>query len=126
MSENGRQNPGKINSTGKNRERFKIWGTHTVGSVDGSGKRSTKWIKGKSQTPQEYAKSKNKKLNPDWVEQLMGLPVGWTQLSGAKAGENRIDRLRLLGNGVVPQTVEKAFRVLYEKLQKPKDEQTTF
>ena len=23
----------------------------------------------------------NGKLNPNWVEQLMGLPVGWTQLS---------------------------------------------
>ena len=22
----------------------------------------------------------SKKLNPNWVEQLMGLPVGWTQL----------------------------------------------
>ncbi len=65
-------------------------------------------------------------LNPDWVEQMMGLPVGWTQLSDAKPGENRIDRLRLLGSGVVPQTAEKAFRVLFEKLQKPRDIQKTF
>ncbi len=52
------------------------------------------------------------KLNPDWVEQLMGLPGGTTQLP---PGENRIDRLRMLGNGVVPQTAEKAFRTLMEK-----------
>lgn len=52
------------------------------------------------------------KLNPDWVETLMGLPVGWTQLSGAEPGENRIERLRLLGNGVVPQTAARAFEVL--------------
>jgi hypothetical protein len=31
--------------------------------------------------------------------------------------DNRTDELRLLGNGVVPATSEKAFRVLLEKLQ---------
>jgi len=61
--------------------------------------------------------TESKKLNPDWVEQLMGLPVGWTQLSGVTdPNENRIDRLRLLGNGVVNQTAEKAFRTLLEGL----------
>jgi len=30
---------------------------------------------------------------------------------------NRIDRLRLIGNGVVPQTAEKAFRTLYGRIQ---------
>ena len=46
------------------------------------------------------------KLNPDWVETLMGLPVGWTGTG------NRVDRLRLLGNGVAPQTAEIAWKVL--------------
>jgi site-specific DNA-cytosine methylase len=46
------------------------------------------------------------KLNPAWVEQLMGLQVGWTDTS------SRVDRLRLLGNGVVSQQAEKAFRNL--------------
>lgn len=43
-----------------------------------------------------------------------------------EAGENRVDRLRLLGNGVVPQTAEKAFLVLWEKLKKPQDIQQNF
>lgn len=33
--------------------------------------------------------------------------------------EDRTDRLRLLGNGVVPQTAEKAFRILYGKITDP-------
>ena len=58
---------------------------------------------------------KNKwNLNPDWVEQLMGLPVGWTNFEGAK----RIDRLRMLGNGVVPQTATRAFATLFKRIIK--------
>ena len=36
----------------------------------------------------------------------MGLPVGWTGTG------SRIDRLRLIGNGVVNQTAAKAWTVL--------------
>ena len=59
------------------------------------------------------------KLNPDWVESLQGVPKGWTQLSNALPGENRIDRLRLLGNGVVPATAEKAFITLLSRIKNP-------
>jgi len=45
----------------------------------------------------------------------MGLPVGWTQLDGGGLEDNRIDRLRLLGNGVVPATAEKAFKTLMRR-----------
>lgn len=41
-------------------------------------------------------------LNPDWVDTLMGYPVGWTRSHCA----TRNDRLRALGNSVVPQIVE--------------------
>ena len=81
-------------------------------------------------------------LNPDWVEGLMGIPHGWTDLEvhdtdlGWKQKEdwysdkweegiprvidgceNRIDRIRLLGNGVVPSTACKAWQVLSRRLE---------
>ncbi len=49
-------------------------------------------------------------LNPRWVEKLMGLEIGWV------ASGNKIDELRLLGNGVVPQTAERAFLMLASKM----------
>lgn len=49
-------------------------------------------------------------LNPDWVEQLMGVPVGTTLPS--IQSDIREDRLRLCGNGVVPQQAEFALRYL--------------
>ena len=36
------------------------------------------------------------RLNPDWVEWLMGFPHGWTE------GGSRMQRLQSLGNAVVP------------------------
>ena len=69
---------------------------------------------------------KQAKLNPNWVEQLMGLPVGWTQLptewtddgiaSRVDPIANRLDRLRMIGNGVCPQTAAKAFATLHAEL----------
>lgn len=38
------------------------------------------------------------RLNPDFPEWMMGLPAGWTDTPGV----SRNDRLRMLGNGVVP------------------------
>jgi hypothetical protein len=56
----------------------------------------------------DQAKVPTKRLNPRWVETLMGVPPGWV-----KCGEgNRTDELRLLGNGVVPATACRAWSVL--------------
>ncbi len=74
---------------------------------------------GEPQYEWEEPRTLDGKLNPDWVESLQGVPKGWTQLSNALPGENRIDRLRLLGNGVVPATAEKAFITLLNRIKNP-------
>tara|TARA_R100001015_G_C4634392_1_gene200829 strand:+ start:5741 stop:6604 length:864 start_codon:yes stop_codon:yes gene_type:complete len=77
-------------------------------------------------------------LSPDWVEKMMGVPPGWTALDGTsnqwdgieswadgswdsgprvvEQCENRVDRIRLLGNGVVPATAAKAWIILEQQL----------
>jgi hypothetical protein len=72
-------------------------------------------------------------LNPDWVEWLMGWPVAWTRLENTYTNwmnwevdpadidlvpriatdiPNRIDRLRAIGNGQVPQAMVLAWNEL--------------
>tara|TARA_Y100000593_G_scaffold82498_1_gene155040 strand:- start:177 stop:443 length:267 start_codon:yes stop_codon:yes gene_type:complete len=81
------------------------------------------------------------KLNPDWVEPLMGLPVGYTnpevdveakllcsslwadssweegipRLTEVK--KNRVSRVKALGNSVVPQCAFGAFSVLRSRYE---------
>lgn len=54
--------------------------------------------------------TQNAKLNPRWVETLMGVPQRWTMPDPEQS--NRTDELRMLGNGCVPDTVAKAFVTL--------------
>jgi site-specific DNA-cytosine methylase len=80
------------------------------------------------------------KLNPDWVEPLMGLPSGFTDLSKEVSPEilpvsswrdgswedgisrltekktDRVSRIQSLGNSVVPQCVSAAFSILRGRL----------
>ncbi len=76
-------------------------------------------------------------LNPDWVEWLMGWPIGWTKtepieldwrnwvVDPADTGEvprvsqsinNRVHRLKAIGNGQVPLVAALAFTILLERL----------
>ena len=84
------------------------------------------------------ATTDSKALNPDWVEKLMGVPTGWTALDGdsnewqhdwsgdwegntprtTDIKKDRIDRIRMTGNGVVPATAAKAWTVLSARLNK--------
>ena len=52
-------------------------------------------IKQWSEEPLEVPRLKDERLNPDWVEWLMGYPISWTD------GGSRTQRLMALGNSVV-------------------------
>ena len=80
------------------------------------------------------------KLNPDWVEPLMGLPSGYTDLDRhidpkmlpvtswhdgsweegidrlTEIKHRRVSRIQSLGNSVVPQCASAAFRILRRRL----------
>jgi len=88
------------NTTGSHQGQFENWSTPTVPT--GAHRQ-----KDGSMVPKLDTQVKGK-LNPDWVETLMGLPIGHTNY----ASGNRTDRLRLLGNGVVPQTAALAISSL--------------
>jgi DNA-cytosine methyltransferase len=53
-------------------------------------------IKQWGKEPLEVPRLKDERLNPDWVEWLMGYPISWT------GGGSRMQRLMALGNSVVP------------------------
>ena len=82
---------------------------------------SYQWFGAKLRDAVEMDKPRNKRLNPDWVEQLMGLEVGTTQLNDAQQGDNHVDRLRMCGNGVVPQTAALAFATLFTEIMTEAD-----
>lgn len=63
---------------------------------------------GESQHEWEEPRTIDRKLNPSWVAQLMGLPSDWVEVEGL----TREMKLRALGNGVVPQQAELAIRRL--------------
>lgn len=48
------------------------------------------------------------RLNPEFVEYMMGLPVGWV----TQTGLSRTQQLKMLGNGVVPQQAYHAISLI--------------
>ena len=76
-------------------------------------------------------------LNPDWVEWLMGWPIGWTDLDNDDPGvhgfdseppgvprttskrDRRAKRLKAIGNGQVPQCAALAWNVLSDPHRTP-------
>lgn len=52
----------------------------------------------------------NNKLNPKFVEYMMGLPEGWV----TDLGISRSQQLKMLGNGVVPQQAFHAINLLWQ------------
>ena len=133
---------GKV--SGKNQKRFKslastVWATPTCDDSKNNGAKSQfeRKSQGKDRTLQLNVQVVNEegllpgegRLNPDWVEWLMGWPCGWTSLEPLtelkfrewdedpadtgeiprtipkKNGTNRVARLKAIGNGQVPACV---------------------
>ena len=66
----GLQDQGKSNTSGKSQESW------TTPCSDDTGYRKKRYKQGGT----ALSNQSSGKLNPNWVEQIMGLPVGWTQL----------------------------------------------
>ena len=64
--------------------------------------------------PLEVPRLKDDRLNPDWVEWLMGYPISWTE------GGSRKQRLMALGNSVVPLIPEFLGRAIVNFIESDK------
>ncbi len=95
------------------KEEKQNWLTPKQPSGGGQSERKTKG--GGLRKLEDQIEGSGKMLNPRWVECLMGLPSNWVKPD--KESSNRCDELRMLGNGIVPQTAAKAWIILMEKLE---------
>lgn len=77
------------------------------GQVQGLGRRFTARCEMHLQSPPNPLDQEGK-LNAEFVEYMMGLPVGWI----TNVGLSRAQQLKILGNGVVPQQAEYAIELL--------------
>jgi hypothetical protein len=105
--------------------------------------RSKKFLEGADRLPNhaEVVRKESGRpgqLNPDWVEWLMGWPIGWTKTEPieldwrdwsidpadnneiprvSQSIQNRVHRLKAIGNGQVPLVAATAWKILSECLQ---------
>jgi hypothetical protein len=122
----GRSNPNNLRDQIAVSEGTRFWATPTGDDANNVTRASRDF--------QSLSREVEGSLNPDWVEQhLMSLPEGWTKLEPVPDGaydewfdamrdgtwwdterglprvttgvENRVNRLRMLGNGIVPATL---------------------
>jgi DNA (cytosine-5)-methyltransferase 1 len=90
-----------------------------TGSVDnewgkyGTAIRRWKLIVNRAAPEPTVAGSDKRRLNPRFVEWMMGLPDGWVTGHGLSAAKE----LKMLGNGVVPQQAHAAITQLLERTQ---------
>jgi site-specific DNA-cytosine methylase len=104
--------------SGKDRRETKLRTSGTEQPPEGTWIRSTEGevTQGqKGKTESQRWPSRPGEPQHDWEEPRT---TPKPQLGGASNGaSSRVDRLRLLGNGVVPQTVEVAFRTLSKRIE---------
>lgn len=119
-------------------EQIKIFPTPTSGGVTGGCTGLAGGSGGRKKLCEMFGEEEGKKmgcgqLNPDWVEWLMGWPIGWTKIEPialdwrdwgtdpADIGEvprtgqkipNRANRLKAIGNGQVPNVATLAWTIL--------------
>ena len=65
--------------------------------------------------PTELNAKGRPRLSPAFAEWMMGLPAGW--VTDPSLGLSRVQQLRLLGNGVVPQQAELALRLMLDRIK---------
>lgn len=89
-----------------------------TGSVDnewgkyGSAIRRWKLIVNRSAPAPTVERKDKRRLNPQFVEWMMGLPDGWVTGHGLSAAQE----LKMLGNGVVPQQAHAAITQLMQRV----------
>jgi len=140
----GRSNPNNLRDQIAVDEGMRTWATPTVNNSKNNAGPSQMDRHGPALDVQVATSDAVGVLNADWVEWLMGIPQGWTDID-RKAGydtwiagdpgarrlhwvkedglprtvtnqKNRVSRLKMLGNGIVPGTAAIAIKELSARL----------